>query len=209
MNSSPTKVIAITGSIGTGKSTVAWMFGELGIPVLDADEMAHKALEPKSSIWKALFERFGKTIMGADEIVDRTKLAKIVFTSPADRKFLESLVHPFVRAHLEREVRAHAKQGVPIVMVEVPLLFEVGWADDYDAVIVVTCDPEVEIARCQQKFGMSRDDIEARLTAQLPLDQKIQAAHAVIDNNGTLETTRIQVQRLYQEMVKGTFPKKP
>ena len=145
--------------------------------------------------------------MSADGEIDRPALAAIVFASAAERKFLESVVHPHVKERIEREAARLAKEGQPFVIVEVPLLFEVGWEADFDAVIVVRCNQEPEIERCRAKFGMSREEVLSRLAAQKPLAEKVAGANAVIDNDGTIDETRVQVQRLHQEMVKGTFPK--
>lgn len=202
-----TSMFALTGNIGTGKSTVAWIFGELGVPVLDADELAHEALAPHSHAWKAIYERFGSKVIGSDGVIDRPALAAIVFASPAERKFLEAAIHPHVKERIEHEAARFTKAGHPFAICEVPLLFEAGWQAMFDAVIVVRCDEQAEIERCQQKFGMKREEVLARLAAQRPLDEKVAAADAVIDNNGPIEETRVQVQRLHQEMVKGRFPK--
>ena len=202
-----TRVLALTGNIGTGKSTVAWMFGDLGVPVLDSDEIAHEVIAPKGAAWKAIYERYGRTVLGANEVVDRKTLARIVFEDHAERKFLESVIHPHVKEAIEHRVTKLAKEGHPFVIVEVPLLFEVGWEKEFDAVIVVRCDQENEITRCREKFGFDREEVLLRLAAQQPLADKVKAAQAVIDNDGPLEETKVQVHRLHQEMVKGTFPK--
>ncbi len=202
-----TKVLGLTGNIGTGKSTVAWMFEELGVPVLDADAIGHEALAPRSPAWKQLFERYGKAIMQPGDVIDRKALALIVFQDETERKFLESVIHPHVKEEIEKRVAKLAKEGHPIVLVEVPLLYEAGWQELFDAVIVVRCDEAQEIARCREKFGFDEEETRARLAAQYPLERKIAAADRVIDNDGALEETRVLVKRLHQEMVKGTFPK--
>lgn len=201
-----TKIFGLTGNIGTGKSTVAWMFEELGIPVLDTDEIAHKVIAPKSAAWKRIFERYGKVVLLADDIIDRKRLAQIIFGDRTERKFLESVIHPHVKDEVRHRSMDLAKKGHPFVIVEVPLLFEAGWEKDFDAVIVVRCSTEQEIKRCHEKFAMDREEVFLRLAAQLPLTQKIEKADAVIDNDGLLEETKVQVHRLYQEMVKGSFP---
>lgn len=202
-----TKVFGLTGNIGTGKSTVSWMFGELGIPVIDADEIAHDVIQPKSAAWKAIFERYGKTVLLADEVIDRKSLARIVFQDEKERRFLESVIHPHIKEEIEHQIARLAKDGKPFVIVEVPLLFEVGWEKDFDAVIVVRCNEEQEIERCKQKFGFDREETLLRLRAQYPIERKANGAHAIIDNDGALEETKVQVGRLYQEMVRGKFPK--
>jgi dephospho-CoA kinase len=198
----------LTGNIGTGKSTVAWMFTELGVPVLDCDEIAHEALEPHSSIWKAIFERYGSQIMTEDGVVDRATIARIVFQDQDERKFLESLIHPFVRREIEVGMARLARDGHAFAIAEVPLLYEAGWENDFDAIIVVRCTEEKEIERCREKFGMAREETLLRLGAQYTLERKVAAADVVIDNDGPLEETEVQVKRLHKEMVKGDFPKK-
>lgn len=202
-----TKVFGLTGNIGTGKSTVAWMFGELGVPVLDSDEIAHEAIAPRGAAWKEIYERYGRAVLASGDAIDRKTLARIVFEDAEERKFLESVVHPHVKGGIGREVARLSKEGHPFVVVEVPLLFEVGWEKEFDAVIVVSCDEESEIRRCREKFGFDREEVLLRLAAQFPLKRKVKAADAVIDNDGPLEETKVQVHRLYQEMVKGKFPK--
>lgn len=203
-----TKIFGLTGNIGTGKSSVAWMFEELGVPVIDSDEIAHEAISPNSAAWKAIFERYGKVVMLPDEVIDRKKLARIVFQNPDERKFLESVIHPHVKEEINHRVVKLAKDGHPFVIVEVPLLYEAGWEKEFDAVIVVRCDEEQEIERCRKKFGFDREETLLRLGAQYPLDRKMAGADAVIDNNASLDETRVQVRRLYQAMKKGTFPGK-
>lgn len=197
----------LTGNIGTGKSTVAWIFTELGVPVLDADEIAHEALAPHSAVWNAIFERYGSQIMSEDGVADRTMIARIVFQDPDERKFLESHIHPFVKREIEVRMAKLAREGHPFAIAEIPLLFEAGWEGEFDAVIVVRCTEEQEIERCKDKFGMAREEVLLRLGAQYALDRKVNAADAVIDNDGPLEETEVQVKRLHKEMVKGDFPK--
>jgi dephospho-CoA kinase len=201
------KKIGLTGNIGTGKSTVAWMFSEMGVPVLYADDIARDALAPNAPAWKAVFERYGAGILGADRQIDRRELGRIVFQSPAERTFLESLIHPHVRVELERALAEIARKGNAFAIAEIPLLFEAGFAEEMDAIVVVRCNEEQEIERCMEKFGWSRDEVLLRIAAQLPLAKKVEKADAVIDNDGPLDETRVQVHRLYQEMVKGRFPK--
>jgi dephospho-CoA kinase len=201
-----TSIFALTGNIGMGKSTVAWIFEELGVPLLYADEIAHEALAPHSHAWKAVYERYGRKVIGTDDLVDRTTLAEIVFNDPAERRWLESVIHPFVKQEIGRRAATYAKDETPCVIAEVPLLFEAHWEKDFDAVIVVRASREQEIQRSLEKFGLAHEEIEKRIAAQFPIERKIAGAHAVIDNDGGLDETRVQVTRLHQEMVKGTFP---
>lgn len=202
-----TKVFGLTGNIGTGKSTVAWMFQELGVPAIDADEIAHEAIAPHTGVWDNIFKRYGKTVLLKDDIVDRRELARIIFDDPAERRFLESLIHPYVRSEIAHRTARLAKERHPFLIVDTPLLFEAGWEREFDAIIVVRCDQEQEIQRCRDKFGLGRDEVMKRIAALYPLSRKTDAADAVIDNDGTIEETRVQVRRLHHEMVSGRFPK--
>ena len=202
------KIIGLTGNIGTGKSTVAWMFEEMGVPVLDADEIAHEFLAPHTHTWKEIYKRYGNAIMGKDGTIDRTTLARIVFQDPAERRWLESLIHPLVKGEIEKRAVALAREGQHFILAEVPLLIEAHWEGLFDAIVVVRCREDQEIERCMQKFDMSREEVLLRLGAQFPLSRKVASADAVIDNDGTFDETRVQVARLHQEMVKGIFPKK-
>ena len=177
------------------------MFEELGIPTLNADNVAHKVIEPKKPAWKQIYERYGKAIILDDDIIDRKALAQVIFQDPIDRKFLESVIHPHVKEELKHRIGMATKAGHPFFIIEVPLLFEAGWTDLFDAIIVVRCDEEMEIKRCTEKFNISNEEIRLRIAAQLPIEDKINNADAVIDNDGNIEETRVQVTRLHQQMV--------
>lgn len=207
MSKAEMKKIGLTGNIGTGKSTVSWMFGELGVPVLDADEIAHEALKPQSAVWKAVYERYGGAILLEDGTANREAIARIVFQDPEERKFLESQIHPHVKREIEKRMADLGRDGQPFAIAEIPLLYEARWENLFDAVIVVRCNEEQEIERCEQKFGMSREEVLLRLGAQYPLERKVEHADVVIDNDGPLEETSVQVKRLHKDMVQGKFPR--
>jgi len=201
-----TKIIGLTGNIGTGKSTVAWMFEELGVATLNADTIAREVITPKKFAWKKIYERYGRVVLLADDIIDRKALAQIIFQDPGEREFLESVIHPHVREEIKHRIGMITKAEEPLLIIEVPLLFEAGWSDIFDAIIVVRCDEELEIKRCAEKFEISDEEVRLRIAAQLPIEKKVDGADAVIDNNGEIEETRVQVTRLHHQMVKGTFP---
>lgn len=197
------KKIGLTGNIGTGKTTVAWMFSELGVPLINADEIAHEALKPHSKTWAQLFDRYGKKILLRQGVVDRKVLAQIIFGNEAERKFVESLIHPKVQEEISKKLAEAKHKNTPMIIVEIPLLFETKWDKEMDSIIVVRCDIEQQIARCQEKFGLSREEVLLRIKAQLPIEKKIAKADYVIDNAGSKSETMIQVRRVYTSLEKG------
>lgn len=197
------KKIGLTGNIGTGKTTVAWMFEEQGAKLLNADTIAHETLAPQSSVWKQLFDRYGKKVMMHAGVVDRKALAKIIFGDDTERKFVESIIHPKVHEELTKRIADLKRNGTPLIMVEVPLLFETRWDKEMDSIIVVSCELELQIKRCMEKFGLTRDEVLSRIRAQRPIEEKIARADYVIDNSGTKDETQLQVRRIYSAIMKG------
>jgi dephospho-CoA kinase len=202
------KRIALTGGMGTGKSTVTWMFQELGTPIINADEIAHQLLKPKTVAWKFLFERYGDRIMQKGGEIDRKALADTIFSDDEERKYVERTIHPRVQEEIVKQVTELEKKNNPYAMIEIPLLFETGWEKDFDTVVVVRCDPEQQIVRSMEKFGLSREDVEARLKVQRPIETKVSKADFVIDNAGSKIETLVQVQRLFKLFEKGEFKPK-
>jgi len=203
------KKIGLTGNIGTGKTTVAWMFEEQGALLINADTIAHETIEPQTAAWKLLYERYGKRIILQDGIVDRRALAGIIFSNDTERKFVESVIHPRVHEELTKRIADSKRNGTQLLMVEVPLLFETHWDKEMDSIIVVSCDLEQQIKRCQEKFGWKRDEVLLRIKAQRPIEEKIAKADFVIDNDGSKDNTLKQVRRIYSILMKGELhPKK-
>jgi dephospho-CoA kinase len=135
-------------------------------------------------------------------------LADIIFKDDAERKYVERAIHPRVHEELCK-IAAHLEHDEkPYMLVEVPLLFETGWEKEFDAVVVVRCDPEQQIARCMDKFALTREEAMHRIGIQRPLDAKIAKADFVVDNVGSLDETQVQVQRLYRMFEKGEFKAK-
>lgn len=197
------KKIGLTGNIGTGKTTVAWMFEEHGAKLLNADAIAHETIAPQGAVWKQLFDRYGKKIMLHDGVINRRELARIIFSDDTERKFVESIIHPKVHDELTKRIADSKRNGTPLIIVEVPLLFETKWDKEMDSIIVVSCEIEQQIKRCQDKFGLSRDEVLLRIKAQRPISEKIARADYVIDNSGTKDETTVQVRRVYSSIMKG------
>ncbi|WP_448569830.1 dephospho-CoA kinase [Thermus sp.] len=185
-------IIGLTGNIGSGKSTVAALLREMGYPVLDADLLAERARELKKAELKALFPEAFR-----GEELDRRRLAQVVFQDPERLRALEDLIHPEVRRLLEAEL---ARLEAPLVFVEIPLLFEKGWEGRLDGVVLVAAPLEERLKRVMARSGLSREEVLARERAQMPEEEKRRRATWVLENRGSLEDLKAQVQALLQEI---------
>ncbi|MBC8450453.1 MAG: dephospho-CoA kinase, partial [Chloroflexi bacterium] len=196
-----TTVIGLTGNIGTGKSTVLQMLAELGAQIIDADELAHEVIAPDGPAYAAVVDAFGPGIVTTDGHIGRQRLGKIVFRDPQALARLEALVHPAVIART-REFIEQAQAEV--IVVEAIKLLEAGMARQLcDAVWVVTCRPEQQLARVMAQRGLSEAEARLRMEAQPPQEEKIAQADVVIDNSGTVEETREQVEAAWEKLMKG------
>ena len=193
--------IALTGGIATGKSYVLEQFQRRGVPSLDADLLAHGVTAPGTEAAAAIAARFGPDILSADGAVDRKKLGPIVFADPSARRDLEAIVHPAVYRAIAAGVRAFELVGGDrFVIVDVPLLYETGAEKDFDKVIVTACTPEKQIARLVAR-GLTDTAARQRLAAQWPTEKKKARADFVIDTDGSLDETNVQVEEIYQLLV--------
>jgi dephospho-CoA kinase len=189
--------LGLTGSIASGKTTVARMFVELGCHLIDADAIVHSLFQPGDPVHRAVIQAFGKQIVSADGSIDRRVLGEIVFRDAALRERLNSLVHPAV---IQRQKlwldQLEARDPNAIGIVEAALMIEVGTYKNYDKVVVVVCSPEIQRRRLRERSGLSERQIEARIAAQMPMEEKIKFADYVIDNSGSIEDTRHQVEKV-------------
>lgn len=194
--------IGLTGGIGTGKSSVARLLAELGAAVLDADDVARRVVEPDGPAYDAVVSRFGPGVLGPDGRIDRAALADIVFADPAARRDLEAIVHPAVRAEIDRRIEALRRLPEPpaVVVVEIPLLFEAGRAADFDQVWVVYAPDEVAAARASARSGLDPERVRARQQAQWPIAEKVRRADVVIDNGGDWAQTEAQVRAAWRRL---------
>jgi dephospho-CoA kinase len=193
------KVLGLTGGIGSGKSTVARMIADLGVPVLDADQLAREVVAPGLPAHAAIAAAWPDVIGGAGAL-DRKRLGAIVFADPVARKRLEAIIHPHIGALAERHLAALARKGHAVAVYEASLLVETGRQKDFDGLIVVTASPETQIRRVLARGGLTEGEAEARIGAQLPLLAKVRVATHLIDNDGDLETTRAQVAQLVSSL---------
>ncbi len=188
--------VGLTGGMGCGKSTVATMMRTLGCHVIEADPLAHKLIEPGRPAFQEVIHAFGIDVLRSDGFVDRKKLGAIVFADMDKLLRLNAIVHPRVLKELERlfsEYAAANPKGVAVV--EAALLIEAGYVKHLDRLVVAWCTPEQQMERLLAR-GMSREQIEQRLAAQMPLEEKRRRADDVVDCSVPLEETRKQVECL-------------
>jgi len=187
--------VGLTGGIATGKTTVGQMFIDLGCHLIDSDEIAHKLFEPGQDVHSAVIKAFGPHIVASDGTIDRKILGDIVFNDSAARAKLNILVHPAIirrqQEFLTNIARTDAK-GSGIV--SAALMVEIGTYKNYDKVIVLSCPPDVQRMRLKSRSALSDEQIEARIAAQMPVEEKVKRGDFVIDTSTDLATTRRQVE---------------
>jgi dephospho-CoA kinase len=193
------KLSGLTGGAGSGKSTVAAMVRELGAVVIDADEAAHAVYEPGTPGFEAVVREFGSDFVRSGRI-DRARLGDLVFRDPDARRRLNAIVHPLVRDWMaERTVEA-VHGGAEVVVQDVPLIFENGLEPLFSAVVMVYVPEALQVRRLVEGRGLSDERARAIVATQMPIEDKRGRAHHVIDNSGTIDETRDQVQRLWWEL---------
>ena len=189
-------ILGLTGSIGMGKSTTAKMFAEAGVPVSDADRMVH-ALYAGAAV-PHIEKAFPGTV--SDGVVDRDKLAATVLGDPARLRELEAIVHPLVRAETDAFVERHRQAGAPLIVLDIPLLFETGGKDRVDRILVVTAPADVQRERVLSRPGMTEEKFEAILAKQVPDAEKRRRADFVIDTSRGMDAAREDVLRIVAEL---------
>jgi dephospho-CoA kinase len=186
--------IGLTGGIGCGKTAASACFGRQGFRVICADRLAHAALLDPALV-REIQARWGDEVLLENGLPDRDLIAERVFAEPGELRWLESRIHPRIR----REWQEATKDGSRDWVVDVPLLFEKGWQADFDTTVAVVSPPEVQVRRLLDR-GWSRGQIQARLAAQLPVDEKARRADHVLVNDGTLEELEAKVSALVAQL---------
>ena len=194
--------VGLTGGIASGKSTVAKMFQEKGAFLIDFDVLVHSVQKPEGSAWEKIVENFGSEILRKDGTIDREKLGAIVFNDKEKLERLNEIVHPFVFEEWERQI-ADIKKKTPdaIIMSEIPLLIEVGKVDAVDMVVLVYVSPEEQVRRLVERDGYSREEALVRLDSQMSIDEKLMYSDLVVDNGGSLDETRKQVDDVWERLI--------
>jgi dephospho-CoA kinase len=191
------RVIGLTGGIGSGKSTVARIFKELGAAVVDADQLARQVVGPGEPALQEVIAAFGPGVILPDGSLDRPRLASIIFGDESARATLNAITHPRIRSRMRAEVEA--RRGLPgLLVLDIPLLFEGAAHEEIDASVVVWVDRATQLRRLVERDGFTIEEAQRRIAAQMPLDAKRERADHVIDNSRSLEDTRVQVEEVYR-----------
>lgn len=203
-----TRVLGLTGGIGSGKSTVAAMLRELGAAIIDADRIVHELQAPGMPMLEELASAFGREILDAAGALDRKALGAIVFRDTEARRRLGLIVHPQVGIEMLRQVTAARESGVPMAVADIPLLYEgrregrdTAGALGVEGVILSWVPVEIQIERTMMRDSCTREEAMARIRAQVPIDEKRELAEHLIDNSGSREETRRQVEELFDKLV--------
>ena len=199
----PILTVGLTGGIASGKSTVDAMFEALGARVIDADEVVHSLLGPGGKATAPVLAAFGPAVAGRDGGVDRAALGGIVFRNPRERARLEVIVHPLVTEAIAlRLEEIRERDTAAIVIVDAALLVETGLDRQFDRLVVVTCSEQSQVERLADSRGLDRDEALRRVHAQAPAAEKAAHAHYTIDNDGSLDRTRDQVEEVYRSLAR-------
>ncbi|HEV7679227.1 MAG TPA: dephospho-CoA kinase [Candidatus Dormibacteraeota bacterium] len=195
------RLIGLTGGIGTGKSTVAAMLAERGAALVDADQLAREVVEPGTPALGEIAAEFGPAVIRPDGTLDRGALGAIVFADGARRARLNAITHPRVGALMAERIAAALSGGAPLVVVDIPLLFEGARQDQFEGVLLVWAPPAVQLQRLVERDGWVEEEARQRIAAQMPIDDKRALATWLIDNSGPLVDTARQVDSWWHEHV--------
>lgn len=189
------KLIGLTGGVGMGKSMSARLLAERGLPVVDTDVLARELVEPGQPALREIGEAFGAGMIGADGRLRRGALAKVVFADEEARKRLEGILHPLIRARWKAQVEQWRREGCPVAVVVIPLLFETHAENEFDSIICVACTGATQHKRLAER-GWSGQEIERRIAAQQPIEQKMGRSHFVVWTEGDVEGHAEQLRRM-------------
>jgi len=192
--------VGLTGGIACGKSTVANLFAALGVPIIDTDILAREVVTSGSPLLHEITAHFGMQVLASDGSLNRQELRARIFADPAQRQWLETLMHPAIRELTD--ARSEAATG-PYVIVAIPLLVETGAEARFERVLVVDCDPELQVARLAARDGNSREQAERILAAQASRAERLAVAHDVIHNDGDIAALRDQVEKLHRQYLQA------
>ncbi len=192
--------VALTGNIASGKSSVARVWARLGAPIIDADALARRAVEPGSPALDRIARAFGPEVLEPGGGLNREAMRGIVFRDEAARRRLEAIVHPEVGRLRAEEERRLEQEGARVVVNDIPLLFEVGLEDEFDVVVLVDAPEAVRLDRLVRGRGLDPEEARRMIAAQMPAESKRRRADIVIENAGTLEELETNAERVWREL---------
>ena len=191
---SMTYLLGLTGGIASGKSTVSQVFKDKGIQVVDADRLARQVVEPGSPGLDRLVDYFGREILTQDGGLDRKYLGDLIFRDSQAKEAVNRILHPLIGQSIQGQIEAAIGQDLDLLVLDIPLLYETGQAGDFQAVMVVSLPHEDQVSRLMDRDGIDRDQALRKIRAQMPLEEKVKLADYIVDNSGSKEETRQQVE---------------
>jgi len=201
-------IIGLTGGVASGKSTVSSVLKEEGAYLIDADQIARELVQPRTPAWHELIKIFGEQILQKDGSIDRKKLAALVFSHPEKRGRLNQLLHPRIKVETERRLKEIGERDPrAIVVIDAALLVETGGYREMDRLIVVYSSVAQQIERLEKRDGMSPEEAERIVSAQLPLEEKLKVADMVVPNEGSIEETRRKARDIFQDLKRAALQK--
>jgi dephospho-CoA kinase len=209
-----TRVIGLTGGIGSGKSTVSQYLAELGAVIIDADKVGHEAFQRGTETWREVVATFGRHILTPKGEIDRKKLGAIVFDNPTALTQLNRIMHPKMRDMMKAQIDEYRRQGVAVVVLEAAILIEANWTPLVDEVWVTTAPESVVLERLKKQRGLAEEQTLARIRSQLSNEERLKHANVVITNKGNLEEVKTRVKELWAKIhapdrERGEARKKP
>ena len=198
------KVIGLTGSIGSGKSTVSRFLAELGAVIIDADKVGHEAYKPDTEVWREVVASFGRQILTPNGDIDRKKLGEIVFDKPEALSRLNQILHPRIYDMVKAQLEEYRRQWVDVVVLEAPLLIEAGWTSLVDEVWVTVASESTMLRRLEECSGLSKQQSLARIRSQLSSEERMKHADVVINNDGDINELKSKVEKIWQRLALDT-----
>jgi len=195
-----TKVIGLTGGIGSGKSTVSQCLAELGAVIIDADKVGHEAFKPDTEAWHEVVATFGRQILTPTGEVDRKKLGEIVFNNPEALLRLNQIMHPKMRDMMKSQIEDYRRQGVDVVVLEAAVLIEANWTSLVDEVWVTVASEATVLERLKKQRGLDEGQTLARIRSQISSEERAKQADVVINNDGDLDEVKTKVRELWARL---------
>jgi len=194
-------IVGLTGGVASGKTAVSEVLKEEGACLIQADQIARELVQPHTTTWNELIRVFGKEILREDGSIDRKRLARRVFADPKERRLLNQILHPRMKDEMDRRVKEIGqKDPHAIVVIDAPLLIELGYHREMDKVIVVTATEKQQIGRLKKRDGLNQEEAQKILSSQMPQEEKLKMADFVIRNEGSFEETKRRTKEIFQEL---------